>query len=173
VTRRMSRSAPRSVPALLLAIGVAACSSGRTSPAPAPAAEPAAEQAPAPAQPPAFVAGAQPVAPFIAEQQLTAPQLRTVVYAGAAWCEPCQRFHKAVQAGELDAALPNVRFVEYDYDTAKAALAADGYSARLIPLFALPRADGHASERVIFGSIKGEGAVGNILPRLQALLAGR
>jgi thiol-disulfide isomerase/thioredoxin len=135
---------------------------------------PAAPAAPAPAlEGPRFVPGAQPVAPFVAEQLLAAPAQRTLVYVGASWCEPCRRFHDAVQAGELDTELRGVRFIEYDFDVAKDALAADGYTSRLIPLFAVPAPDGRASARAISGSIKGEGAVrDNILPRLQGLLAG-
>jgi hypothetical protein len=149
--------------ALLLAVG---CNERKERPS---------EPVPAQAQQerPRFVPGAQPVAPFVAEQLLAAPAQRTLVYVGAGWCEPCQRFHRAVEAGELDAELRGVRFIEYDLDVAKDALAAAGYSSRLIPLFAVPLAEGRASERAISGSIKGEGAVANITPRLQALLAGR
>lgn len=116
--------------------------------------------------------GAVPVAPFVAEQLLDAPPGgRTLVYVGASWCEPCQHFHRALEAGELDAALPGVRFIEYDLDVAKQALAADGYAARLIPIFARPGNDGRATGTIVAGSIKGEGAVQNLMPRLQALLA--
>ena len=120
---------------------------------------------------PVFIQGAVPVAPFVAEQSLLAGDARVVVYVGASWCEPCQRFHRALAAGTLDDALRGVRFVEYDSDVAKAELRAAGYHSQLIPLFALPKADGRASDRRQEGSIKGEGAVQNILPRLQALLA--
>ncbi|HEX7481192.1 MAG TPA: thioredoxin family protein [Polyangiales bacterium] len=119
---------------------------------------------------PRLVVGAVPVAAFVAEQQLASPGRKTVVYVGASWCEPCQRFHRALEKGELDAALQGVRFIDYDYDQSKAALEADGYSSRLIPLFALPAADGRSSGHSIEGSIKGEGAVDNIVPRLRALL---
>lgn len=123
---------------------------------------------------PRFIHGEIPVAPFVAEQLLAAPPgSRTLVYAGASWCEPCQRFHRAVEAGELDAALPGVRFIEYDYDLAKQALSDAGYATRLIPLFARPDRDGFATAPIVAGSIKGEGAVQNIVPRLQALLASR
>ena len=43
----------------------------------------------------------------------------------------------------------------------------------MIPLFALPGADGRASGKQIEGSVKGEAAVGEISPRLAALLARR
>jgi len=119
---------------------------------------------------PTLVPGQLPVAAFVAQQLKEAPAATTLVYVGASWCEPCQRFHRALEAGELDASLRAVRFVEYDYDVAKVELVADGYASRLIPLFALPNHDGRASSRAIEGSIKGPGAVGNILPRLQQLL---
>ena len=80
-----------------------------------------------------------------------------VVYVGAVWCEPCQHFHDAAKAGKLDG----------DADR----LAKAGYASRMIPLFALPRADGTSSGEQIQGSIKGPGAVENITPRLRALLA--
>jgi thiol-disulfide isomerase/thioredoxin len=119
---------------------------------------------------PVFLKGATPVAPFVAEAQLSAGDARVVVYVGASWCEPCQRFHRALEAGELDDALRGVRFVEYDSDTVKPELEAAGYRSRLIPLFAVPAEDGKASGRQQEGSIKGDGAVGNILPRLKELL---
>ena len=33
---------------------------------------------------------------------------RVLVYVGASWCEPCQRFHQAAQAGQVDALFPGV-----------------------------------------------------------------
>jgi thiol-disulfide isomerase/thioredoxin len=146
-----------------LCLAFAACQ-----PAPASNAKPAASHA---GDKPAFIQGAVPVTPFVAEQQLLAGDARVVVYVGATWCEPCQRFHRALEAGALDSALRGVRFIEYDSGDAKAELQAAGYRSRLIPLFALPEADGRASDHKEEGSIKGEGAVQNILPRLQALLA--
>jgi len=133
---------------------------------------PAAAQANEPKKP-VLIPGAQPIAPFVAEQLMLEPNAPTLVYVGAPWCEPCRRFHDALKSGELDQALPGLRFIEYDFDTNKDALAAEGYSSRMVPLFAIPKPDGRASGRNINGSIKGEGAVGNILPRLQALLASK
>jgi thiol-disulfide isomerase/thioredoxin len=152
---------------------VAACVAlGACSPAPAKKAQQPAVQAPASQleDKPVFVKGSTPVAPFVAEAQLSAGDARVVVYVGATWCEPCQRFHHALEAGELDEALRGVRFIEYDSDVAKPELEAAGYRSRLIPLFALPAEDGRASGRQQEGSIKGDGAVGNILPRLQGML---
>jgi hypothetical protein len=96
-----------------------------------------------------------------------------VVYVGAPWCEPCTRFHKAAQAGELDKSFPTLRLLEFDQVRDEERLRAAGYTSRLIPLFALPRADGQASGDQIEGSIKGDGAVAEIAPRLRALIGRR
>jgi thiol-disulfide isomerase/thioredoxin len=96
---------------------------------------------------------------------------RVLVYVGATWCEPCQHFHDAARAGKLDGAFPGLRLVEFDLDRDRDRLQGAGYSSRMIPLFALPRADGMASGEQIEGSIKGPAAVEQIKPRLQALLA--
>ncbi len=95
---------------------------------------------------------------------------KLVVYVGAAWCEPCTRFHDAAAQGSLDAAFPNLRLLELDRDRDEAELRKAGCLSRMIPLFALPTADGRCSERRMEGSIKGEGAVAEITPRLRALL---
>ena len=95
-----------------------------------------------------------------------------LVYVGAPWCEPCQRFHKAAAAGALDARFPRLRLLEFDHDRFVDGLAGGGYTSRYIPLFAVPGPDGRASGRAIEGSIKGEGAVDNIAPRLETLLGG-
>jgi thiol-disulfide isomerase/thioredoxin len=95
-----------------------------------------------------------------------------IVYVGATWCEPCQRFHHAVERGELDTAFPKLTVLAFDADRDGEALATAGYASRLIPLFAIPRSDGRASGRTIEGSVKGEEAVSEITPRLRALIAG-
>ena len=94
-----------------------------------------------------------------------------LVYVGATWCEPCQYFHNAAAAGELDGAFPGLRLVELDLDRDREALARAGYGSKMIPLFALPREDGSGSGAQIEGSIKGPGAVAEITPRLKALLS--
>jgi len=96
---------------------------------------------------------------------------RLLVYVGASWCEPCQRFHDAAKAGQLDSVFPGLRLLEFDLDRDRDRLEKAGYSSRMIPLFALPRADGTASGEQIEGSIKGPQAVDQIRPRLLALLA--
>jgi thiol-disulfide isomerase/thioredoxin len=96
---------------------------------------------------------------------------RVVVYVGAPWCEPCQRFHHAVEQGQLDATFPDVDLVTFDADRDSERLASAGYVSRLIPLLALPGPDGRASGKQVEGGIKGEGAVAYIAPRLEQMLA--
>ena len=95
---------------------------------------------------------------------------RLVVYVGATWCEPCRRFHDAAARGELDLQFGGTRFLVFDRDRDHVALDAAGYTSRMIPLFAIPAPDGTATPSKIEGSIKGDGAVGQIAPRLRALL---
>src|SRR5258708_3032885 len=33
---------------------------------------------------------------------------KLIVYVGATWCQPCQHFHKAAEAGELDSTFPDL-----------------------------------------------------------------
>ncbi len=94
-----------------------------------------------------------------------------VVYVGASWCEPCVAFHDALLAGQFDEDLADVRFLEFDLDRDRARLAADGYSGRYVPLFALPGADGRASGAQIEGGTKGPGAARQLVQRLRPLLA--
>ena len=112
---------------------------------------------------------AQTVAQARAEAQAQGEQL--LVYVGASWCEPCQRFHKAVEAGELDDALPGVKFLEFDADDDGERLADAKYDGRLIPRFAVPDDNGVFSGLKIEGGVKGDGAVDNIMQRLKPLLA--
>src|SRR4051794_1835975 len=170
--------------AVLVVAAVAGC--GRDEPAPA-----VGPEAPRPATvgsaPPAF-GGSAPAAakaPPLPVEFVAAPadgevaaivqgefarardQGRTLlVYVGATWCEPCKRFHDAAAAGQLDATFPGLRLVEFDLDRDRDRLERAGYASRMIPLFALPRADGTGSGQQIEGSIKGEGAVHQISPRL-------
>jgi thiol-disulfide isomerase/thioredoxin len=97
---------------------------------------------------------------------------RVVVYVGATWCEPCQRFHAAAQSGELDALFPDLSILVFDADRDAERLKAAGYVwTKYIPLFALPGTDGRASGKQIEGGIKGDGAVSYLTPRLADLLA--
>jgi hypothetical protein len=94
-----------------------------------------------------------------------------VVYVGAVWCEPCQRFHHAAEAGALDAELPRVTLLEFDLDRDRERLGEAGYAPKYIPLFALPGPDGRASGKGVEGGIKGDGAVAFIVPRLKEMLS--
>jgi hypothetical protein len=113
------------------------------------------------------------VAPLVKQQLWRAQRdgRQLLVYVGAPWCEPCRRFHDAASTGLLDAEFPSLRVLEFDHDRDEERLRAAGYTSRLIPLFAAPAADGRASGRQIEGSIKGQGAVAEITPRLRALLS--
>lgn len=93
-----------------------------------------------------------------------------VVYVGAKWCEPCQSFHKAAAKGDLDGEFPDLTLLEFDLDEDRDRLATAGYVGQYIPMFAMPAPDGRASEKKFEGSVKGDGAVANIAPRLRALL---
>lgn len=95
---------------------------------------------------------------------------KLLVYIGATWCEPCQRFHKAAEAGTLDAKFPDLTLVEFDLDRDGVRLGMAGYSPAYIPYFGVPSEDGRASGQGISGSIKGEGAVDDIVPRLEKLI---
>jgi hypothetical protein len=101
----------------------------------------------------------------------TREKRRLVVYVGATWCEPCQRFHHAAERGELDSTFPDVDLLAFDLDRDNERLASAGYVSKLIPLFALPAPDGRASGKQVEGGIKGEGAVAFMAPRLQKMLA--
>lgn len=98
---------------------------------------------------------------------------QVIVYVGATWCEPCQRFHHAVEQGELAnvAALSRVTFVSFDLDRDRERLEDAGYRSKYIPLFALPAADGLTSGKQVEGGIKGDGAVAYMVPRLTSLLS--
>jgi thiol-disulfide isomerase/thioredoxin len=96
---------------------------------------------------------------------------RLVVYVGATWCEPCERFHRAAEKGELDATFPKLTLLEFDNDKDAERLFAAGYSSHYIPLFALPKPDGTASGKQIEGGVKGDGAVAFLSDKLKGLLA--
>ncbi|HUS31744.1 MAG TPA: hypothetical protein VMZ53_24750 [Kofleriaceae bacterium] len=117
--------------------------------------------------------GAGDVQTIVAEAvvEATRDHKQLVVYEGAVWCEPCRDFHDAAAAGRLDATFGNVRMLVFDADRDGDALAQAGYRSELIPLFAIPRADGSSSGKQIEGAVKGQDAVAQITPRLQKLLA--
>ena len=98
---------------------------------------------------------------------------KLVVYVGATWCEPCLRFQSALKAGSLHAAFPKVRFLEIDADRHARPVRDANCQSDFIPLFAVPDPSGQCSASArIAGGVKGDGAVANLVPRLQALLAG-
>jgi hypothetical protein len=192
VSSRTSRSGSRLslIPALLLSLaacshstepGASKASAGPSNGAPATDSANGADSAGATAnlKPPSFLrypgqAGA--IEPWVQEQVelADAAHLRVLVYVGATWCEPCQHFHQAVERGELNGPLNGLRFLEFDQDRDAGALKVAGYLYQYIPVIALPDPDGRNHGRMISGSIKGPRAVQeNLVPRLQALLAGK
>jgi len=106
-----------------------------------------------------------------AQARATLEGKRLVVYDGAPWCDPCRRFHEALQSGQLDEELPSVTFLEFDNDRDRERLIAAGYKSVYIPLFALPGPDGRSSRRQVEGGSAGEGAATEIAQRLSGLLA--
>src|SRR5678816_1176400 len=58
------------------------------------------------------------VAPLVKTERENAGknQRSFLVYVGASWCEPCQRFHEAAAHGELDPELPAITLLEFDAD---------------------------------------------------------
>lgn len=93
-----------------------------------------------------------------------------LVYAGAKWCEPCKRFHEAVESGALDADFGDVDVLAFDVDFDNERLAYGNYETGSIPLLAVPGPDGKSTTRYMNGSIKGDGAVSEMTPRLKTLL---
>ena len=111
--------------------------------------------------------------PAVVKQELARARRdgrQLLVYVGARWCEPCRRFHQAAAEHKLDRAFPRLRLLEFDDDWDAGRLAMAGYSGRLIPMFVRPNPDGRSSGRQIEGSVKGDGAVDQIVPRLRGLL---
>ena len=166
-----------SVKRILLALAVAACSRSNAEPRPEPATTAVT------ASPMVLARGVRidtapagdDLAKIVKDEGAKAREAKDgrdlLVYVGAVWCEPCQYFHKAAVAGKLDAEFPNLTLLEFDLDKDKDRLESDGYASAMIPLFTRPNADGRASDRRFEGSIKGDGAVANITPRLRQLLA--
>jgi hypothetical protein len=108
----------------------------------------------------------------IAERGKAKARGRTLlVYIGAKWCEPCQRFHKAAESGALDNDFPRLTLLEYDLDIDGSRLSKAGYAPGSIPYFGVPGDDGKATTRAISGSVAGEGAVDDIVPKLRDLLS--
>jgi hypothetical protein len=138
------------------------------------------EPAPAAAAPKPSVGHIQVVHPPLGElppivkgeaERASAAGRQLVVYVGATWCEPCQRFHQAVERGELDETFPKLTLMEFDADHDGERLKLAGYTSRFIPLFVVPKADGTSSDKRVEGGIKGDGAVSFVAGKLKELLA--
>jgi hypothetical protein len=98
---------------------------------------------------------------------------RLLVYISATWCEPCERFQKAVRAGELNAQFPHLRLLKFDHDHDLPRLQAAGYAGNLIPRFVIPGPDGRGTDQRMEGGTKAEDTVStSIGPRLRRLLDG-
>jgi hypothetical protein len=98
---------------------------------------------------------------------------RLLVYVSATWCEPCERFQKALRAGELNASFPQLTLLKFDHDRDLDRLQAAGYAGNLIPRFVIPGPDGRGTAQRMEGGTKAEDTVSaSIGPRLQRLLYG-
>jgi thiol:disulfide interchange protein len=177
-TRRAHRASPLVLLACLQILALGACNTRRDDHGAAKPKAPEAAPARSRAKPELTHRSqpAQPLEQFVQQhvEEADASGQRVLVYVGAAWCEPCKRFHKALESGELDEALAGTKFVAFDADRDSAELRAAGYGSKYIPLFSVPDHSGHASGRAIEGSIQGDRAVREeLVPRLLALLDGR
>jgi hypothetical protein len=106
-----------------------------------------------------------------ARAQARAKHRALMVYIGAVWCEPCQHFHHAAELGQLDAKFPNLTLLVFDLDNDGQRLRRAQFAPGYVPYFGVPGDDGHGTSNAMEGSIKGEGAVENISPRLAELVA--
>ncbi len=97
---------------------------------------------------------------------------RTLVYVGATWCEPCKRFKKAVLAGELDAQLKGLRFLEFDADRDGERLQKAGYSYTFVPYFGTARFDGKAAGPSAAGVPQKDSPMGPLAKRVALLASG-
>ena len=110
------------------------------------------------------------VAPQLAKRLAEVKDRKLLVYASAPWCEPCRRFHEAVDRGDLTGKLGNVDLMAFDAEYDAERLLMSGYEQRMIPAFHLPGPDGRSVNRHIEGGVSGEGAVGDLVPRILSLL---
>jgi hypothetical protein len=98
---------------------------------------------------------------------------RLLIYVSAVWCEPCERFQKAVRSGKLDASFPDLRLLKFDNDRDLDRLTAAGYGGEFIPRFVIPGPDGRGTDQRMEGGTKAEDTVStSIGPRLRRLLYG-
>ncbi|MDX2012822.1 MAG: hypothetical protein SFW67_21670 [Myxococcaceae bacterium] len=96
---------------------------------------------------------------------------QVLLYCGASWCEPCRFFHEAVDRGELTGKLGAIDLVAFDAQVDAERLLMAGYESQFIPLFAAVGPDGKGTGKKIEGSVKGPGAVDDLVSKLQGLLA--
>ncbi len=110
------------------------------------------------------------VAPALVRRMAAVKDRRLMVFVSASWCEPCQRFHQAVDRGELTGKLGPLDLVAYDTEPDAERLLMSGYEARMIPAFTVPGPDGRATARHTEGGLSGEGAVADLVPRILEIL---
>lgn len=112
------------------------------------------------------------VAPMVVAELARAKseKRQLLLYVSAPWCEPCRVFHEAVDRGELTGKLGAVDLLSFDGDHDAERLIIANYESQYIPAFHLPLADGKSSGKKIEGSVKGGGAVADLVPRLKELL---
>lgn len=113
------------------------------------------------------------VASIVRDALATAASQRRklLVYAGATWCKPCQRFHAALASGRLDTELSDVAFLKFDIDRDQDRLRADGYQSHLLPMVVVPASDGAPSGKQIEGGISDDSAVDGFVARIRRMLA--
>jgi hypothetical protein len=118
-------------------------------------------------------AGAVPEVVQRARQDADRDRRQLLVYVSATWCEPCERFQRAVRAGALSASFPRLTLLKFDADRDLERLRAAGYDGEYIPRFVVPGPDGRGTARRMEGGTKAEDTVATfIVPRLASLLGG-
>src|SRR4051812_30793727 len=116
-------------------------------------------------------AGAVPNVVQRAQQDAERDRRQLLIYVSATWCEPCERFQKALRAGQLNASFPRLTLLKFDSDRDLERLRAAGYDGNYIPRFVVPGPDGRGTARRIEGGTKAEDTVAaSIVPRLASLL---
>lgn len=161
-------------PLFAVALAISACSSPEATPEPAASGTPASAPSGAAPRKVEWVkvpAGAEPHTWVKSEvERAKADQKKLVLYVGAKWCEPCQNFHAATERGELDAAFPDLRLVQFDHDDEADTIAELGCGSNYIPLFSVPDAEGHCTRKQISGGIKGTNNVAFLTDKLRKLI---
>src|SRR5438034_6960181 len=94
-----------------------------------------------------------------AQQEAGLDRRQLLVYVSAGWCEPCERFQRAVRAGELNASFPRLTLLKFDADRDGNRLQDAGYDGQYIPRFVVPGPDGRGTTRRMEGGTKAEDTV--------------